>query len=106
MKLAISKTLTTTAARRFADSYPPDKYPDDTKWGQTRLKLIATDPATVTAEEVAAIIGNKSWSHFTCDECGAQVEKAVELAQDYSERAWTFCPSCLRAAAALAAVQL
>lgn len=106
MRLALSKTLVVTAAQRFANSYPPDKYPDDTKWGRTRNALAALDPHSATAVQVAEIIGNASWSYFTCDECSQPVEKAVEVGGEFCERPYVFCPSCLRAASALGSVVL
>lgn len=106
MRLALSKHLVMTVAHRFAQQYPPDKYPADSRWGKARAALEALDLATATATEVAAIIGSKSWAHLICSECDEYVEKAVQFGGAWGESPLTLCPGCARAGAALACVQL
>lgn len=103
MRLVLSRQKITNIADRWASQYPPDKYPDDTRWGQVRQKLAKLDVETATPNDVANIIGNKSWSHVSCSECGDYGDRGVQFGDfgDYSDSV-TVCPSCLRAAAALA----
>lgn len=106
MRLALSKPLVLTVAHRFAQQYPPDKYPSDTGHGKTRVALEALDLTTATVTQVVDIIGNKSWTHLTCSECDEYVEKAVQFGGAWGESPLTLCPGCARAGAALACVQL
>lgn len=100
MRLRLSRELIANVSRRWAEQYPKGR-------DGINEKLDALDPATATADQVAAIIGNKSWSHFTCRECSQYHERVVDLFGEYDgDRDCFFCPSCLRAAAALASVVL
>jgi hypothetical protein len=101
MRLALSRNLIATAPRRWEAQY---RDTTDEKKQAITARLNALDVATATAAEVAEIIGNKSWSYFTCDECSQPVEKVVEIGE--YERVVTLCTSCLRAASALGAVVL
>lgn len=48
-----------------------------------------------TPQQVADIIGNKSWSFVCCDGCSEYIEKAVEIGE-YEPKA--YCETCLREA--------
>jgi hypothetical protein len=64
-------------------------------------KLAALDVEAATADDVAQIIGNRSWvAKETCDECGAETWDAVQLGEepDYESSTATICGDCLRAA--------
>ena len=78
------------------------KLPGDRTVGGILKALDALDEAC-TADQVAAAIGNKSWSHSYCAECQQYVIKAVEVGEDPSV---VLCVSCARAAAALASVTI
>ncbi len=68
-------------------------------------KLRELDGETATAEEVAKIIGNDSWTFAdTCDECGATVDGLVQLgeAPDYESSTACICLNCLEKAVAIA----
>lgn len=103
MNLGLSRALVLSAPRRWEAQYG-----ESTDAGKQRITVALNklDPATATAAEVAAIIGNKSWSYFSCDECGQYVEQAVTVGGEHSENPITLCVSCARAAAALASVVL
>ena len=45
----------------------------------TYKALMALDVDKATAEDVATIIGNKSWSYYFCSECAEYTEKAIEV---------------------------
>lgn len=68
---------------------------------ETYLALAALDPATATAEQVEAIIGNPSWSSYFCSECHQYAPEVIEF--DNHEVGCEVCPACVRKAAALIA---
>lgn len=53
-------------------------------------RLAALDPEKATAKDVAEIIGNRSWTHRQCDECGAMHVDLVALGDV------RVCEQCLR----------
>ena len=61
-----------------------------------KLKLL-NNP---TSDEIAAIIGNSSWTISMCDECEQHVTKVMELGQelDYESRTVRLCQYCLQKA--------
>lgn len=81
------------------------------KWGKTMggdtslvyKGLAALDRETATPEQVAAIIGNGSWSQLLCNECGQNVDAIVELGQppDHDSSTANVCVSCMYKAIAL-----
>jgi hypothetical protein len=106
MHLLLSRTMIATVAKRYAEQYPEGGASGPATRHETREALFNLDPATATAADVARIIGNKSWSYFSCDECAEYVEKAVSFNREYGSETWALCTSCLRAAAALGSVVL
>lgn len=71
----------------------------------TGNKLRAMDKETASAEQVAEIIGNRSWTDLQCHECGAHGVKAVVevgVSDDYDGATARLCFACIRKAAALA----
>jgi hypothetical protein len=83
----------------------------DGRWGATILGsteaiyngLKALDLETATATEVEAIIGNGSWSHQRCNECGEYAVTVVEIGapEDYESSTAHVCEPCMRKAIAL-----
>lgn len=67
--------------------------------------LIAWGPE-ITPEQTAEIIGNRTWSHYSCDECSADQDRVVACGGENGERELYFCTSCARALAALASAVL
>ena len=64
-------------------------------------KLQGLDVETATADDVAQIVGNRSWiAPSTCHECGAETWDAVQVGErpDYDSSTATICANCLRAA--------
>jgi hypothetical protein len=57
-------------------------------------KLCALGPKP-SAQEVADVIGNKSWSFVACDGCTEYIERAAEIGE-YEPKA--YCEMCLREA--------
>lgn len=66
-------------------------------------QLCVLDVETATHADVAAIIGNGSWTRVWCNGCETNVEVAVEVGAppDYESSTATLCPSCLAAAVSL-----
>jgi hypothetical protein len=61
-------------------------------------KLQALDLNTATADDVANIIGNRSWAEpKQCDECGRESDRVVELGDepDYESRTCNLCLVCV-----------
>jgi hypothetical protein len=50
-------------------------------------------------DKVAEIIGNKSWTHLTCNACNDYVVRAVSFGADYSDREILLCSDCIGQAA-------
>lgn len=64
-------------------------------------RLAALDPKAATDAEVAAIIGNGSWTGLeNCHECGAKKVPVVQLGQpeDYESHTARICQACLEKA--------
>lgn len=67
---------------------------------EIRERLEALDVETATAEDVAAIIGNNSWTRGSCDVCGCEQSAWVRLGDepDYDSTTLDICGMCLAAA--------
>ena len=55
----------------------------------------------IAPEEVAAIIGNESWTRNRCMECGRDVEVTVRFVMEPGWEWADICPHCLRKALVL-----
>jgi hypothetical protein len=72
--------------------------------GRLYEALKALNPETATADDVAMIIGNKSWAGpLECHNCGEEFDAVVEVGQepDYDSHTARLCHNCLRHALAL-----
>ncbi len=47
-------------------------------------------------DDVAKVIGNKSWSYLSCSACGEEVTRAANLTRDYSDNEILLCEACLK----------
>jgi hypothetical protein len=78
----------------------------DRKWSRTvdgpaekkYDKLCALGPNPDIAK-VVKVIGNKSWTHLTCNACNDYVVRAVSFGADYSDREILLCSDCIGQAA-------
>jgi hypothetical protein len=97
-----SRRLILRVAERWRAQYP-DAHADKLV---IQRALEALDPATATAEEVEAIIGNKSWTTEMCDVCEEHVYQWLILGEprDYESATVNICRTCL-ADATLVAIQ-
>lgn len=94
MNLITQRDRIRGAAANWRRQYPGERK----KYNQLR----ALDTETATAEQVAAIISNTSWTSLTCDECEQEVTTVVEgRAEPYGRSPATVCADCLRQAVAL-----
>jgi hypothetical protein len=87
-----------TVAERWRYQYPGPQNVQGTR-GDTWRALQALDVETATAEDVAQIIGNDSWTSIKCNACGRDdCEMAVEVGElpDYETMTATLCAGCLR----------
>lgn len=64
---------------------------------ETTLKLRKLNLATCGEEDVAAAIGNSSWTDLTCDLCGVDSPLLVNLIGEYEQ--FSICSGCLDEAA-------
>ena len=66
-------------------------------------ELEALDKDKATAQDVAAIIGNESWTSLKCDECGNETETVVQVGQEpeYDSHTACLCVPCVKTAAGL-----
>lgn len=115
MNLTTKRELIRAVASRWRQQYEP--FSDDRpmfSWRtgvtspplnkkQIAEKLDTLDGETATAEEVAAIIGNESWTRLTCDECGLDVDSVLTVGQapDYESRTASICQDCAAKVAAI-----
>jgi hypothetical protein len=107
MRLTFAHNLVRGIPERFRSQYPDD---NRVCWngktaGEIYRALAILTPEEATPAAIAAIIGNKSWSYLRCDECGDEVERAVEI-DECSDSSKTICGSCARAIAALAVARV
>lgn len=54
-------------------------------------------------KETEVIIGNKSWSGYSCSECERRVPEVVDVTPDYNYEGLKLCKDCLQKAIGLLA---
>ena len=99
MKLITERSLIRCVAARWDAQYPSGSRSAEQAAISNALRGLDVERAS--AEEVAAIIGNDSWTRIPrCDECGAKGVPVVEIGQepDYESRTAWICARCLRSA--------
>ena len=82
-------------AKRWKEQYKNSKDPDK----QRILKELESfwDLSKVTEDEIETIIGNRSWTRITCDECNRSVQGAVTFTNG-DDHMVTICLNCLNRA--------
>jgi hypothetical protein len=113
MKLITQRDLIRKVAERWHQQY--DHYPEDDRplfsvrngmRTQLNKREIAShldmlNKETATADDVNTIIGNKSWTRLTCDECGSEtITEVMEVGQepDYESNTARLCLECIKKA--------
>lgn len=115
MKLTTQRDTIRAVASRWRQQYEP--FTDDRPMFSWRTgvtspplnkKQIAEnlddlDGETATPEDVAAIIGNESWTRLTCDECGKDTDAVLTVGQepDYESHTASLCRSCVERASSI-----
>jgi hypothetical protein len=114
MKLTTQRDLIRSVATRWRQQYEP--FTHDTPLFSVRnghrqvipkkeiaASLEALDKETATAADVAAIIGNESWTRLTCDECGKDTDAVIMVGQepDYESHTASLCRSCVERASSI-----
>jgi len=91
MKLFTKQEKIKNIVKRWKYQYPKDKK-DITE------KLIQANPTT--EDEIAKIIGNRTWTTNRCDECGEDKDVLIQLGQepDYESSTACICLNCLKKA--------
>ena len=101
MKLLNERNQVRTVAQKWRAKYGSGSYRADNRKRMVGDELAQLDVETATAEQVAEIVGNRSWvSEITCDECGKNTWDAVQFGElpDYESATAEICADCLRAA--------
>ena len=85
-----------TVADRWGEQYGKPYWKSDERKQEIGRRLAALDKEKCSAADVAAIIGNDSWSLLQCDNCEAEVTAVVRVGDepDYDSRTVTLCKSC------------
>ncbi len=85
-----------TVADRWGEQYGKPYWKNDEEKQEIGRRLAALDKEKCSAADVAAIIGNDSWSLLQCDNCEAEVTAVVRVGDDpdYDSRTVTLCKPC------------
>lgn len=98
MKVLLRSDHIASVPKRWDKQYPTSRWGEDKR--EIACKLLALPPG-FTAEQCNEIIGNKSWTHFTCDECDKDVDKLIDFGDNpinYGGNHFSVCIKCLRKA--------
>lgn len=116
MEITTQRDLIRGLSKRWRDQYEPfkdDRPPFSVRNGHQKLlnkkdiadKLDDLDVESATPEDVAAIIGNESWTRLTCDECGKDVDAVLTLGRGKGKggesRTASICQACTQKAASI-----
>jgi len=108
MKITTQRDLIREVAARWRRQYEP--FRDDRPifsvrngYNQAISKkeiaegLDAIDVETATPADIAAIIGNESWTRLTCHECGKDTDTVITVGQepDYESHTASLCRPCV-----------
>jgi hypothetical protein len=102
MILLNERTQVKHAIKKWLEMYGLDRtYGADKRGRKVGAELLALDQETATADDVAEIIGNRSWVHeASCSECGATSWGIVQIGEppDYESETAYLCRNCLQSA--------
>lgn len=96
--------ISVASARGVADRWR-ETYRDKTtgKWGTTVsgdsekvYKALCKLGHKPDIEQVAGIIGNKTWSFLTCSGCNEYITRGADFGSDYSDNQVLLCEPCLK----------
>lgn len=96
------RTQVKHAIKKWLEMYGLDRtYGADKRGRKVGAELLALDQETATADDVAEIIGNRSWvREASCSECGATSWGIVQIGEppDYESETAYLCRNCLQSA--------
>ena len=97
MKIITKRDQIKSVLQRWEEQYSEAEYK---LWPETRkiyAKLKTLDFDVATEEDIAAIIGNDTWTRLDCGECGKSVEAVVHMGEeeDYGSLTIFLCESCI-----------
>lgn len=115
MKLITQREIIRIVAKRWREQYEPFKedrplfsvrngYQSSKTKREVADELDALDKETASPTDVAAIIGNESWTRMKCHECGNETDTLIQVGQepDYESHTADLCMGCVRKAFDLA----
>lgn len=84
MKLVTKQDRIKGVAAAWAEQYSLYLRQKATGWKEKKAILddLRALPATATEDDIARIIGNRSWTELSCDECEQSVEAVIEIGRD------------------------
>jgi len=114
MKITTQRDLIREVAARWRQQYEPFRddrpifsirngYRQPIKKKEIAEMLDAIDAETATPADIAAIIGNESWTRLTCHECGKDTDAVLTVGQepDYESHTACLCAPCVKRAASI-----
>ncbi len=102
MELITKTSILKGLAQRYQQQYAKNMQFRDGSWSDSIVKRLSEE-TDLTEEKAAEIIGNKSWTRNSCNECGEDVFAVVQLGEepDYESATAKVCVNCLNTALAL-----
>lgn len=98
-------SIAVASGRGVADRWREQYLHRTNGWGNTasgpakdiheKLCALGQNP---TPEQVADVVGNKSWSYLSCSGCNEYIKRAVQFSDSWSEDCILLCDSCVEAA--------
>jgi len=85
--------------KSYADWEPQRKFAD----GKTKKQNDdAFDQIEHTPDAIAAIMGNKSWTHPQCTFCGNYCDKVISVKDEWDDKSTEICKTCVSKISTLA----
>jgi len=100
VELITSRDMIRNVLSKWTEQYPPGGEFTDVGKLEITQQLTMLDLEIATGEDVANIIGNKSWTHLRCHECDKRVSLIIQMGEplDYESRTASLCVDCVTAA--------
>lgn len=99
-RLITKDEIVRSTAERWKRQYWRESHWTETMMGSSKDIYRKLDELgqEINAEQIAEIIGNKSWTELQCHQCGKDVKAVVEVGQepDYESHTALLCIDCIR----------
>ncbi len=92
MKLITQRDMIKEVYQRWIKQYPTDSIHVSDNHKKIGILLSDLDLEKTNAKVIEKIIGNDSWTHITCSECGNYVENCIML----GDSEFLLCIDCAR----------